>query len=71
MKWFLLMRMITACYVAASVFDRIGNELGHQQLGINQDRFWQVGSDGFHDGSRLGRGSRRGWEMKLQAPHRH
>jgi hypothetical protein len=43
-------------------FDRIRHELGQQQLGINQDRLWQVGSDGFHDGSRLGRGSRRGWE---------
>jgi hypothetical protein len=48
---------------SAGVFDRIRHELGQQQLGINQHRFWQVGSDGFHDRSRLGRGTGRGWQL--------
>src|SRR4029453_12446995 len=58
-------------YAAAGGFDRIRPEPGQQQLGINQDRLWQVGSDGFHDGSRLGRGSRRGWEGQFDALHGH
>src|SRR5918995_6687713 len=56
-------------YAAASVFDRIRHELGQQQLDINQDRFWQVGSDGFHHGSRLGRSCQRGWKDQLDALH--
>jgi hypothetical protein len=58
-------------YAAAGVFESIRHELGHQQLDIDQDRFWQVGSDGFHDGSRLGRGCQRGWEDQLDALHAH
>jgi hypothetical protein len=65
------MRTVTACLPRLACFDRIRHELGQQQLGINQDRLWQVGSDGFHDGSRLGRGSRRGWEAQFDGLHGH
>jgi len=54
---------------AAGMSDRVRHDLCRQQLGVEKDPFWQVESNGLHDGSSHGRRGRLGRESKFKGLH--